>query len=160
MNIGFIGVGHMGGPMAQNIQKAGYDLVVHDLRKEAAQHLLEKGAKWMDTPKGVAESCQVVLSCLPGPREVEEVVYGANGLMAGWKKGDIYVDMSTNSPSTMRRVAEDAKVREVAVLDAPVSGGTWGAEAGTLSIMVGGDAHALEKVHTVLKAIGNNVFHV
>ena len=160
MNIGFIGIGQMGRHMAQHILDAGYDLIVHDLRKEAAQHLLEKGARWVDTPRGVAESCQVVLSCLPGPPEVEEVVYGASGLMAGWKRGDIYVDMSTNSPTTIRRVAEDAKTKGVVVLDAPVSGGTRGAEQGTLTIMVGGDAHSLEKVRKVLEAIGNKIFHV
>lgn len=160
MNIGFIGIGQMGRHMARHVLEAGYDLVVHDLRKEAAQHLLENGARWMDTPKGMAESCQVVLSSLPGPPEVEEVVYGTSGLMAGWKKGDIYVDMSTNSPTTIRRVAEHAKARGVAVLDAPVSGGMRGAEAGTLSIIVGGDASSLERVRKVLETIGDKIFHV
>ncbi len=164
MNIGFIGLGQMGRHMAQRVLDAGYALVVHDLRKEAGQHLLEKGAKWMDTPKGVAELCQVVLSSLPGPPEVEKVVYGETGLMAGWKEGDIYVDMSTNSPNTIRRVAEDAKAKGVAVLDAPVSGGMrggmWGAEHGTLTIMVGGEAHSLESVRKVLEVMGNKIFHV
>jgi 3-hydroxyisobutyrate dehydrogenase-like beta-hydroxyacid dehydrogenase len=160
MNIGFIGIGQMGRHMAQHILDAGYDLVVHDLRRETAQHLLEKGAKWMNTPRGVAESCQVVLSSLPGPPEVEEVVYGTNGLMAGWKREDIYVDMSTNSPTTIRRVAEDAKSKGVAVLDAPVSGGTSGAEQGTLTIIVGGDAPSLERIRQVLETMGKNIFHV
>ncbi|GAF81407.1 unnamed protein product, partial [marine sediment metagenome] len=146
MNIGFIGIGQMGRHMSRRLLEAGYDLTVHDLKKEAAQPLLEKGARWMDTPKGVAESCQVVLSSLPGPPEVEEVVYGKNGLMAGWNKGDIYIDLSTNSPTTIRQVAEDAKIKGVTVLDAPVSGGVQGAEAGTLAIMVGGDAPTLERV--------------
>ena len=160
MNIGFIGIGQMGRRMSQHVLEAGYNLIVHDLSKEAAQPLLEKGARWMDTPKGVAESCRVVLSCLPGPPEVEEVVYDANGLMAGWNKGDIYVDMSTNSPTTIRRVAGDAKSKGVVVLDAPVSGGTVGAEAGTLTIMVGGDVGALERVYKVLEAIGDKIFHI
>ena len=160
MDIGFIGIGQMGRHMSQRLLDAGYDLAVHDLRKEAAQQLLEKGAKWMDTPKSVAESCQVVLSSLPGPPEVEELVYGPCGLMAGWKKGDIYVDMSTNSPVTIRRVAEDAKSKGVEVLDAPVSGGTQGAESGTLTIIVGGKAHSLQRVHKVLEPIGNKIFHV
>ncbi|MDI7259495.1 MAG: NAD(P)-binding domain-containing protein [Thermodesulfobacteriota bacterium] len=108
MKIGFIGIGQMGGPMARQILEAGYDLSVYDLRKERTQHLLGKGAKWIDNPKAVAESCQVVLSCLPGPSDMEAVVYGLNGLMEGWKKGDIYVDMSTNLPVSIRRVAEDA----------------------------------------------------
>lgn len=159
MKIGFIGIGQMGGHMARRVLEAGYDLTVYDLRKEGAQHLLEKGARWMDTPKGMAESCQVILSCLPGPPEVEAVVYGSNGLMEGWKKGDIYVDMSTNSPMTIRRVAEDAKSIGVAVLDAPVSGGTQGAKSGTLTIMVGGDAYSLEKVRKLFEAIGNKILH-
>ena len=160
MDIGFIGVGKMGGYMARNVLKAGFNLTVHDLSKEAAQPLVEDGARWMDTPKQVAESCEVVLSCLPGPPDVETMVYGAGGLMEGWKKGDIYVDMTTNSPTTIRRVATDAKAKGVVVLDAPVSGGWQGAEAGTLSIMVGGDARAFEKVHKVLKTMGKNFFHL
>ena len=145
--------------MARHVLEAGHEVSVHDLIKERAQPLLEKGAKWIDTPKSMAERCNVVLSCLPGPPEVEAVVYGSAGLIAGWKNGDIYVDMSTNSPTVMRRIAEDAASKGVAVLDAPVSGGTHGAEAGTLTIMVGGDAHVLERVRKVLEAIGNNIFH-
>ena len=87
------------------------------------------------------------------------MVYGANGLMVGWKKGDIYVDMSTNFPPTVQRIAKDAKVKGVAVLDAPVSGGTTGAEAGTLAIMLGGDSSALEQVHRILETIGTKIFH-
>ena len=160
MNIGFIGLGQMGRRMSQRLLEAGYNLAVHDLVKEAAQHLLEKGARWMDTPKEVAKSCQVVFSSLPGPPEVEAVVYGASGLMAGWKKGDIYVDMSTNSPTTMRRVAKDAQTKGVAVLDATVSGGTRGAEQGTLSIMVGGEVSSLAQVRKVVETMGNKIFHV
>jgi len=160
MDIGFIGVGHMGSRMARRLLEAGHSLTVHDLRKEAAQPLLAKGARWADTPKAVAESCRVVLASLPGPPEVEQVVYGANGLMAGWKQGDTYIDTTTNLPGTIQRVAKDAKAKGVAVLEAPVSGGVDGAEAGTLSIMVGGDARTLEEVRKVLEVIGKNIFHV
>ena len=159
MNIGFIGVGRMGIHMARHVLEAGFNLTVNDLRREAAQSLLEEGAKWADTPQQVAQSCEVVLSCLPGPPDVEAVVYGTNGLMSGWKKGDIYVDMSTSSPTMIRRIAEEAKSKGVSVLDAPVSGGTMGAEEGTLAIMVGGNAQALEKVRQVLEPIGKNIFH-
>jgi 3-hydroxyisobutyrate dehydrogenase-like beta-hydroxyacid dehydrogenase len=160
MKIGFIGIGQMGRHMAQRILDAGYDLTVHDLKKEAASPLVEKGAKWRDTPKEVAESCEVVFSSLPSPQSVEEIVHGDNGLSKGWKKGDIYVDMSTNSPSTIRKIAQDAKKEGITVLDAPVSGGTKGAEAGTLVIMVGGDTDALTKVHKVLLTMGQKVFSV
>ena len=160
MNIGFIGLGQMGRHMSRRILEAGYSLTVNDLEKQAASHLLEKGAKWGATPKEVAESCEVVVTCLPTPQSVEQVVYGENGLKSGWKKGDIYIDMSTNSPSVVRRVAEDAKTMGVAVLDAPVSGGTRGAEMGTLAIMVGGDSATLEKVRKIFEAMGQGIFHV
>ena len=161
MNIGFIGTGLMGSKMAWRLLEAGHDLTVYDVVKNAAQDLLDKGAKWVDMPKAIAESCPVVISMLPGPPEVEEVVYSANGLMAGWKQGDIYIDMSTSLPSTIRRVANDAKPKGVSVLDAPVSGGVVGAEAGTLSIMVGGDSSSLEKVHgNILEHIGNKIYHM
>jgi 3-hydroxyisobutyrate dehydrogenase-like beta-hydroxyacid dehydrogenase len=108
----------------------------------------------------MAESCQVVFSSLPTPRIVEEVVYGENGLSQGWKEGDIYVDMSTNSPTLIKKIAADARKRGVMVLDAPVSGGTRGAEAGTLTIMVGGEAAALSKVNQLLLTMGQKIFHV
>ncbi len=160
MNVGFIGIGQMGKHMSNRILDAGYDLSVHDLRKEAANHLLEKGAKWCETPKGIAESCRIVISSLPTPQDVEHVVYGENGLNSGWKDGDIYVDMSTNSPSTIRRIAGDAKGKGVAVLDAPVSGGIGGAEMGTLTIMVGGDLASLEEVRKILETMGQKVVPV
>lgn len=160
MDVGFVGIGQMGTHMSNRILEAGYNLTVHDLRKEAASHLLEKGAKWGDTPKDIAKSCQVVISSLPTPQDVEQIVYGANGLKSGWKDGDIYVDMSTNSPSTIRKIAKDAETMGVAVLDAPVSGGTKGAEMGTLTIMVGGDLASLERVRKVLETMGQKIFPV
>jgi 2-hydroxymethylglutarate dehydrogenase len=160
MNIGFIGIGQMGKLMSRRILEAGYSLTVHDLKKEAAMPLLEKGAKWADTPKEVAESCRVVFSSLPAPQNVEEVVYGHNGLKKGWKGGDIYVDMTTNSPSTIRKIAEDARNMGVTVLDAPVSGGTKGAEAGTLTIMVGGDPASVKKIEGILRTMGQKIFPV
>jgi 2-hydroxymethylglutarate dehydrogenase len=160
MKIGFIGIGQMGRHMSRHILEAGYDLTVHDLKKEAATPLLEKGASWGDSPAAVAESCEVVFTSLPTPQSVEDAVYSKNGLIKGWKKGDIYVDMSTNSPSLIRKIAKDAKNMGVTVLDAPVSGGTKGAEAGTLAIMVGGDEAALKKIHKVLLTMGKKIFPV
>jgi len=160
MNIGFIGIGKMGEPMSNRILEAGYSLIVHDLKKDAAIPLLKKGAKWGNTPKEIAESCQVVFSSLPTPQSVEEVVYGDNGLRMGWKDGDIYVDMSTNSPSIIRKIAEDAKTMGVTVLDPPVSGGTKGAETGTLTIMVGGDPDSINKIEGVLRIMGQKIFPV
>jgi 3-hydroxyisobutyrate dehydrogenase-like beta-hydroxyacid dehydrogenase len=160
MNIGFIGIGNMGVYMAQHILDAGYQLCVNDLDKSKAHGLLEKGAGWVDTPKAMAESCELVLSSLPGPPEVEKVVYGDNGLMAGWKKGDIYVDLSTNSPSTVRKIAEDAKGKGVDVLDAPVSGGVPGAREARLTVIVGGSKDSLDKIRDILNTFGTRLFHV
>jgi 2-hydroxymethylglutarate dehydrogenase len=160
MKVGFIGVGQMGVHMSRNIRAAGHDLVLHDVNKDAAASLLAAGAEWADSPRAVAESCPIVISCLPTPPIVEEVVYGADGLRSGWKDGDIYIDMSTNSPSTVRRIAEDARPLGVGVLDAPVSGGTRGAELGTLTIMVGGDAAILERARPVLEPMAQKIFHL
>jgi 2-hydroxymethylglutarate dehydrogenase len=160
MNIGFIGVGNMGRHMASNLIKAGYSVYINDLFKESAKPLLDKGAKWVDSPREVAVNCPTVITMLPTPPDVEKVVYGANGLMAGWKKGDIYIDMSTDSPTLLRRIDSDAKKKGVEVLDGPVSGGVGGAEAGTLAIMVGGSKETFEKSRKVLEAMGKNLFYV
>jgi 2-hydroxymethylglutarate dehydrogenase len=160
MNVGFIGLGQMGKHMAANILKAGYELQVFDVKKEAAAPLVDRGARLKNSPKDLTESCRIIISCLPTPQVVEQVVYGKDGLKGGWKAGDVYIDMSTNSPSLIRRITADAKTMGVTVMDAPVSGGTRGAEAGTLTIMVGAEKAALDKVHKVLEAMGKNIFHV
>ena len=160
MDIGFIGIGQMGKRMSKRILEAGYNLMVFDVRKEAVSPLLEKGAKWGNSPREVAVSCQVIFTSLPTPRDVEDVVYGENGLKSGWKEGDIFIDMSTNSPSIMRRIAEDAGAMGVTVLDAPVSGGTKAAETGDLVIMVGGDRASLEKVRAVMETMGKRILSV
>jgi 2-hydroxymethylglutarate dehydrogenase len=160
MKAGFIGIGQMGIHMARHIQAAGHSLVVHDVNRSAAAPLLETGAEWAGSPGEVARACDTVITCLPTPQIVEDVVYGSQGLMSGWKNQDIYIDMSTNSPSLVRRVAKDAGAMGVAVLDAPVSGGTRGAEAGTLTIMVGGDAASLERARPVLEPMANKIFHL
>jgi 2-hydroxymethylglutarate dehydrogenase len=160
MNVGFIGIGQMGRHMSKRVLDAGYELTVHDIRREAAASLLENGAKWGDTPKDVANACSIVISSMPTPQTVEEIVYGPNGLQAGWKQGDIYIDMSTNSPTTIRRISADAASMGVSVLDAPVSGGVRGAEAGTLVIIVGGSSDPLEKAKKILETMGKNIFHV
>lgn len=160
MDTGFIGIGQMGRHMARHILEAGHNLTVHDLSREAASPLLEKGARWADTPAAVARTCPLVITSLPTPPDVEQVVYGENGLKSGWKASDIYIDMSTNSPTTIRHIAEDAQAMGVSVLDAPVSGGTRAAEAGTLAIIVGGDTASLERVRDVLKTMGQRIFPV
>ena len=160
MKVGFIGVGQMGIHMSRHVMEAGFELVVNDVNKDAAASLVKDGAEWADTPAAVAESCRVVVSCLPTPQIVEDIVLGPVGLKNNWQSGDIYIDMSTNSPSTVRRIAEAAAALGVEVLDAPVSGGTRGAEMGTLTIMVGGDPATLEKARAVLEPMANKIFHL
>ena len=160
MKIGFIGIGQMGRHMAGHVLEAGFNLTVHDIRKDAARDLLERGAKWANSPAEVAKACEIVITSLPGPKDVEQVVLGPDGLTAGWKKGDIYIDMSTNSPTLIRRIAAEAGKRGVSVLDAPVSGGVRGAETGSLAVMAGGDPATLEKARTVLQSMSAKIIPV
>jgi len=160
MEVGFIGLGQMGRHMSRHVLEAGFTLYVNDINQEAAAALAQQGAKIAKTPKELTQSCRIVVSCLPTPKSVEDIVYGKDGLKAGWEKGDIYIDMSTNSVSVIQKIAKDAKAMGVSVLDAPVSGGTRGADAGTLAIMVGGEKEVLEKARKVLEAMGQKIFYV
>ena len=159
MDIGFVGLGNMGGPMAVNMAKNGHKLAVHDLRKESAIELLEMGAEWSDTPKGVVGKNEVVFTSLPVPRDVETVVLGENGIVEGTSGDNIYVDLSTNSPTTIRRIHDECALKGIKVLDAPVSGGTYGAAAGTLAVMVGGDEEIFKQIKPALDAIGSHVVY-
>lgn len=160
MKIGFIGLGTMGGGMAANVLKAGYELVAHDIRREAATPLLENGASWADTPAELAAECDVVLTSLPGPREVEAVALGDGGVLDGMRAGGVYIDMSTSSPTLIRSIAERFADKGAAVLDAPVSGGPVGARTGRLAVMVGGDRDVYERVKPALDAIGDRVGYI
>ena len=160
MNIGFIGLGNMGGGMAANVLRAGHDLTVHDLRREAATPLLENGASWADTPAEVAAASDVVLTSLPGPREVEAIALGDSGVLEGSTSGKVYIDLSTSSPTLIRSIAEDFAAKGVSVLDAPVSGGPVGARTGRLAVMVGGDREVYNRVKPALDAIGDKVSYI
>ena len=157
MKIAFIGLGNMGGPMALNLLKAGHALVVHDVRRETASPHLERGARWADSPKAAAMGAELILTSLPGPAEVERVSTGPGGVIEGAARGSIYADLSTGSPTVMRRIHDAFKERGVAVLDAPVSGGVGGAQQGNLQVMVGGDETAFRQAKPALEAIGDKV---
>ena len=159
MDIGFVGLGNMGGPMAVNMAKKGHKLTVHDLRKESAIELLEMGAEWSDTPKGVVTNNEVVFTSLPVPRDVETVVLGENGIVEGTNGDNIYVDLSTNSPTIIRRIHDECALKGIKVLDAPVSGGTYGAAEGTLAVMVGGNEATFNQIKPALDAIGSHVVY-
>ena len=160
MKVGFIGTGHMGNPMSRNLIAASTELVVNDVKQEASANLLELGATWADDPREVARECEVVFTSLPSVRVIDEVTLAENGILAGAQPGTVHVDLSSNSVMAVRRLASLAKQRGVDFLDAPVSGGTRGAEAGTLAIMVGGEKAAFERVKPLFDIIGKNVFHL
>ena len=160
MQIGFIGLGTMGASMAANLQKAGYQLVVHDVRRASADPHIARGATWADTPRAVAEAAEVVLTSLPGPPEVEAVALGDNGLLAGMRAGAAYFDLSTNSPTLVRRLHADFAARGVHMLDAPVSGGPAGARTGRMALWVGGDEAVFQRHKPVLDAMGDQARYV
>jgi 3-hydroxyisobutyrate dehydrogenase len=160
MEVGFIGTGNIGNPMARNLIRAGHQLVVHDIREQATANLIELGARWAESPKAVAEQCNVLFSSLPGPPEIQRVVLGADGVLEGARPGTVHFDLSSNSPVMARALAAEALARGVTMLDSPVSGGVGGAERATLAVMVGGDREAFEKHRGLLEAIGSNVFYL
>ena len=160
MKIGFIGLGTMGRHMANNLIKAGHELVVHDVRREAAAPHVQAGAKWADSAGKLAETVEVVFTSLPGPAEVEAVALGEQGLLGGLRPGSVYFDLSTNSPATVRRVHQVLAARGIDMLDAPVSGGPRGAETRRLALWVGGDENVFKRMKPVLDAIGDQAFYV
>jgi 3-hydroxyisobutyrate dehydrogenase-like beta-hydroxyacid dehydrogenase len=160
MKIGFIGLGTMGASMASNLQKAGHELSVHDIRREAAEPHLVAGAKWRDSPRQVAEDVEVVFTSLPGPAEVEAVSLGANGLIHGMRSGAAYFDLSTNSPTLIRRLHALFKEKGLQLLDAPVSGGPKGAKTRKLALWVGGERDVYDRFLPVLGAIGDQPYYV
>src|SRR6202790_4749120 len=160
MKIGFIGLGTMGASMAANLQKAGHELVVHDVRRVAAEPHLAAGAVWADSPKGLAEQCEIIFSSLPGPPEVEEVALGPNGLLAGMRDGSAYFDLSTNSPTLVREINRRFAEKHLYMLDAPVSGGPKGAASGRLALWVGGDEQIFNRHKKVLDAIGDQARYI
>lgn len=158
MNIGFIGLGNMGAPMARNLLKAGHKLVVFDLAKEAVASLVQAGARSAESPVKVVQSdVGLVITMLPGPAQVRSVYLGDSGLLAQASAGTRFVDCSTIDPHTAREVASAASARGHTMLDAPVSGGTGGAEGATLTFMVGGTEGDFAAVKPVLQAMGKNI---
>jgi 3-hydroxyisobutyrate dehydrogenase len=152
MRLGFVGTGTMGNPMARCLIDAGHQVTVHDLRREATANLCDLGARWAEDPRAVAEASEVVFTSLPGPAEVEQA---ATGILAGLTSGGGYVDMTTNAPGVVRRIAEACRARGVGMLDAPVSG-----RPPAMTIMAGGDAATFAAYRPLLAAMGRNIFHV
>jgi 3-hydroxyisobutyrate dehydrogenase len=161
MKVGFIGLGHMGGPMSRNVLAAGHELVVHDVRPDAAAGLLAAGASWAGSPREAGEDREAVITMLPGPLQVEEVLLGPGGLLAGLPAGATWIDMSTSIPAVADKVRAAAGSGR-AVLDAPVAGGITGASDGTLQIFVGGATEDYLRMRPLLEVMGDSerILHV
>jgi 3-hydroxyisobutyrate dehydrogenase len=157
--IGWIGTGVMGRWMCQHLMTKGCPATVYNRSRDKAQPLLDAGAAWADTPKAVAERSDVVFAIVGFPPDVREVFLGPQGALAGSKPGTVLVDMTTSEPSLAQEVYQAAKAKGVAAIDAPVSGGDVGAKNATLSIMVGGDAEAVDAVRPLLECLGKTVVH-
>jgi len=160
MKVGFIGVGTMGAGMAANLQKAGHQLIIHDARSQSAAPHIARGAQWVTSPKAVAEAAEVIFLSLPGPPEVQAVSTDAEGLLAGMKPGSVCFDLSTNSPSVVRRLHAIYAEKGCHFLDAPVSGGPAGANSGKLAIWVGGDEAVFNQHRALLDAMGDAVRYI
>jgi len=160
MRVGFIGLGRMGFPMARNLITAGHSVVAHNRSRGPVDRLAALGAVPAATPAEVARSVDILVSCVLTPEQVEDIYFGPAGALKGARAGQVYIDTSTIYPMTSRKIGEALRAREVAFIDAPISGGPHGAENGTLSVMVGADAAALEKARPVLEVFGKNIFHM
>ncbi len=158
--IGFIGLGTMGKPMARNLMKAGYPLVLLTRTRTKVEDLIREGGRWADTPRQVAQQSDVVITMLPDSPEVEQVIAGQAGVFEGARPGLLIIDMSTISPVVARKLARQAEARGLDLLDAPVSGGEAGAINATLSIMVGGREEAFHRALPIFQAMGKTILHM
>ena len=157
MKVGFIGLGTMGGSMALNVRKGGHDLTVYDVRREMAKPHLEAGASWGEGPRAVAAVSDVLFTSLPGPKEAEAV---GDELLESMEPGAAWFDLSTNSPTVVRRIHAKFAAKGLPMLDAPVSGGPEGAKSGKLALLVGGDRAVFDRFKPVLDAIGDQVIYI
>lgn len=158
--IGFIGLGIMGKPMAKNLINAGYELIVYDIDTESLVQMEENGAKRGTSPKNIAENSDVIITMLPNSPHVKEVILGEDGVIEGVKEGQVVIDMSSIAPLVSQEVAKELEKKEVDMLDAPVSGGQEGAEAGTVAFMVGGKKDVFEENKEILEIMGGSVTFV
>ena len=159
MKVGFIGLGMMGGGMSLNIRKGGFDMVVYDLRRELGERQVAAGAVWAESLREVAE-CDVVFTSLPGPPEVEKVALGEDGLLAGMRRGSAWFDLSTNSPTLVRRLHAQFAAKGIAMFDAPVSGGPRGANSGKLAVWIGGDRAVFDRHKKVFESFADQARYI
>src|ERR1700757_5500669 len=160
MRVGFIGLGMMGKGRAANLQRAGHELVVHDLSRAAAEPFLANGAVWANSPKQVGEQTEVVFTSLPVPADVEQVALGPSGLIEGMRPDTAFFDMSTNSVAMARKIHAAFAEKNLYMLDSPVSGGPSGGPGGRRAIWVGGDEHIFNRHKAVLDAMGDEAAYI
>ena len=160
MNIAFIGLGNMGGKMAHNLLKAGLKVYGYDLSEVAIQHFAEAGGVVCSSPQDAAKQADMVITMLPAAKHVKEVYLGENGVLEVLKAGSLCIDSSTIDPQTIKDIAAVAHSKNIKICDAPVSGGTIGAQAGTLTFMVGADEQTFNEVKPVLSHMGKNIVHI
>jgi 3-hydroxyisobutyrate dehydrogenase len=160
MRVGFIGLGNMGAPLAGFVLGAGFPLVVHDLKKDVATPVLQRGAVWAGTSRDVAAQCDVVCICVPGPPEMRAVTLGSAGVLETLKPGAVVIDHTTNAPAVVREVGAAVTARGAHLLDAPLDGGREGALEGQVTLFVGGDEAALRRVKPVLDTFSRSVVWV
>lgn len=155
--IAFIGIGVMGSSMATNLLKAGHEITVYTRTKAKAEKLLSLGAKWEQSPAKVSKNAEIVISMVGYPKDVEEIYLGENSVLSTLKSGSTIIDMTTSSPKLAQKIYQIAKEKDIASLDAPVSGGDVGAKNGTLAIMVGGDKEVYEKMLPIFEVMGKTI---
>jgi 3-hydroxyisobutyrate dehydrogenase len=160
MRLGFVGLGNLGGLLARSLLQAGFAVTVHDLERERASVLIAAGAAWGASPRQVAEQADSVITCLPSPAAVAAVVEGADGVLAGLRPGGAWIDMSTNDPDEIRRLAAQAAARGINCLEAPVTGGVHKAATGEITVLVGGDPAVFEAHLPAFAAMGGKVMHM
>jgi 3-hydroxyisobutyrate dehydrogenase len=160
MRLGFVGLGNLGAHLARSLLRAGFTVTVHDLDRERAAGLIAAGAAWGASPRQVAEQADSVITCLPSPAAVAAVVEAAGGVLAGLRPGGAWIDMSTNDPEEIRRLAGLAAARGIACLEAPVTGGVHKAAAGEITVLIGGDAAVFQAHLPVFEAMGGPVLHM
>jgi 3-hydroxyisobutyrate dehydrogenase len=157
---GFIGLGHLGRHLAASLQRAGFQLTVHDLEQEAARALLDHGAQWAATPQGCALMSDAIITCLPTPAASTQVLTGANGVLEGLASGGTWIEMSTSDSQEIARIATLAAAKGIATLEAPVTGGVHRAAAGEITVLVGGDRAVYEAHLPALTAMGGEIFYM
>ena len=160
MRVGFIGLGNIGGPMAMRVVRGGYQVTVFDIRRDAADPHLQAGAAWAGSPSELAGQSDVIMVSVPGPAEIEDLMFGPQGVIHTINPGSVYVELSTTLPSNMRRIHDALKRKGADAIDSPVSGGAIGAERGGLASWVGGDEQVFQRVRPILSTFADKITYI